>query len=310
MNPRLKPFAAAAVAGLLGTALLLTSQSHRLPKLGNAVVQADLGAAPDFSENTHSISATGYLEPEDRIRILAPPTQLGEVMPTVKKINVAEGQLVEKGQVMAIFDTVDRISGQRQVLTSRISSIRKQIALLDSETSRYRGLAEADVFPKSDLENKELQLLKLKSEFNQLLSEMKLNTTELSYSRLISPIRGRVLKIYTRPGERTLPQGVMEVGATGKMTAVAQINESKASQLRIGKPAWVRSENGSFAGTLSGSISHIAPRIGERKQLTNNPRADSDFEARTIDVIVKISPKDVLRVENLTGAKVIVTLSK
>jgi hypothetical protein len=47
--------------------------------------------------------------------------------------------------------------------------------------------------------------------------------------------------------------------------------------------------------------------VGARKNLSINPKAESDTETRTIDVEIKINPEYNDTVSNLTGTKIIAT---
>lgn len=256
------------------------------------------------------VSALGYLEPAGDVRVLAAPIQGVDGSPRLKSLNVEEGQVVRQSQLLAIFDTIDRIISQQNTVTAKIASIKTQLAVLESETNRYRVLSREGVVAEADLESRELRLLQLKADLKQATAELDQLHTEENYSNLYAPISGTILKINARVGERPGQKGVMEIGANQHMEAIAQVNEDDIGFIHLGQKVSLSSENGSFSQKLIGTVVRIAQKVSERKRLTVNPSADSDTEARTIDVRIAISPGDMDAVRNLTGVKIMATFSK
>ncbi len=256
------------------------------------------------------VSALGYLEPAGDVRVLAAPIQGVDGSPRLKTLNVEEGQVVRQSQLLATFDTIDRIISQQNTVAAKIASIKTQLAVLESETNRYRVLSREGVVAEADLESRELRLLQLKADLKQATAELSQLHTEERYSNLYAPMSGTVLKINARVGERPGQKGVMEIGANQHMEAIAQVNEDDIGFIRLGQKVSITSENGSFPQKLVGTVVRIAQKVSERKRLTVNPAADSDTEARTIDVRIAIGPGDMNAVRNLTGVKIMATFSK
>jgi HlyD family secretion protein len=94
------------------------------------------------------------------------------------------------------------------------------------------------------------------------------------------------------------------------MAAIIQVNEQDIRFIRLRQPVSLRSENNSFGDRLRGVVTHITPKVGLRRQLSDNPKADTDSEARTIDVEVQIDPDQIPLIAHLTGAKVIAQFPK
>ena len=259
---------------------------------------------------TSYVSALGYLEPAGDVRVLAAPIQGVDGSPRIKSLNVEEGQVVRQSQLLAIFDTIDRIISQQNTVAAKISSIKAQLAVLGSETNRYRVLSRNGVVAEADLESRELRLLQLQADLKQAKAELNQFQTEQRYSNLYAPIGGTVLKINARVGERPGQKGVMEIGANQQMEAVAQVNEDDIGSIRIGQKVDIVSENGSFSQKLLGRVIRVAPKVSVRKRLTVDPASDSDAEARTIDVRIAILPDYIDVVRNLTGIKIMASFYK
>ena len=303
MNHRIRLLVSIIVLVLLaGTLIRLVSSVDRNPP----APKVQRSKASKVAKAAY-VSALGYLEPAGDVRILAAPIQGVDGSPRIKTLDVEEGQIVAQSQLLATFDTVDRILSQQNTIDVRILSIKSQLAVLESETSRYRALTREGVFSKADLELRELKLLQLKGELKQAKAELGQLQTEESYGKLYSPIGGTVLKINSRVGERPGRQGVMEIGANQHMEAIAQVNEDDISFVRLGQKVSISSENGSFSQKLAGRVVRIAPKVSWRKRLTVDPASDSDAEARTIDVRVAILPEYIDVVRNLSGVKIMAT---
>ena len=306
MGRLLKPIFILALALAAGMTLVkyLSANSQFKPKDSNSKVERSKTGDRD---TTAFVSALGHLEPASKVLDLAAPTQATDVQPRIASIEVQEGQNVRKGQVLAIFDTKERLTSEKQAILSHLSSVQGQVKMLEQETSRFRTLVRENAYPKSELEAKELKLMDLKSEAIRINSDLEMNQVNERISTLVSPISGRVLKIDARAGERPNPYGMIKVGETDNMTAIAQVDEQNIGKISLGQKVSIRSENRSFAGNIYGRVKYISLMVGARKNLSINPKAESDTETRTIDVEIKINPEYNDTVSNLTGTKIIAT---
>jgi len=253
------------------------------------------------------VSAFGYLEPSGDTRVLSAPIQSQDGGPRIKQLNVEEGQNITVSQLLATFDTIDRTESQRQTAKAKINHLGAQLSLLESETNRYRKLSSSGAIPASEVESRQLNFLKLKSELELARRDLQQIETELSYSKLYSPINGTVITIYARSGERAGLDGVLKVGTIDSMEAVAQVNEDDIKLIRVGQLVRITSQNGGFTQKINGKVIRITPGISTKKQLTLNPTADADTENRAVDVRIRISKEDSHIVRMLTGAKIIAT---
>jgi HlyD family secretion protein len=111
-----------------------------------------------------------------------------------------------------------------------------------------------------------------------------------------SPVDGQVLKIHAREGERVGADGIVEIGATGSMYAVAEVYETDVGRVRVGQRARVSSP--AFERALAGSVERIGLRIGRLDVLGTDPVADTD--ARVVEVEVRLDePEPAARLTNL-----------
>ena len=123
---------------------------------------------------------------------------------------------------------------------------------------------------------------------------------ELETAQIVSPIIGRVLKIHARVGERIGESGMMEIGDTDSMHAVAEVYERDVPRIKIGQRAKVKVQ--SLPGDLQGEVVRVGWRVGRRDVLDNDPLKDTD--ARVVEVRIKLDSASSDRVSGLCFARV------
>jgi HlyD family secretion protein len=125
------------------------------------------------------------------------------------------------------------------------------------------------------------------------------------------PVAGRILKINTRIGEQVNTiQGIVELGQTNQMYAIAEVYETEVYKVKAGQKATITSENGGFEGKLYGIVDHVGLQIKKKNVLDSDPAADKD--ARVVEVKIRIDPKDSKKVEALTNlqTRIVISLGK
>jgi HlyD family secretion protein len=130
---------------------------------------------------------------------------------------------------------------------------------------------------------------------------------ELAEAYVRAPNAGEILKVHSRAGESPSDKGIVEMGQTSRMVAVAEVYESDVRKLRVGQTASISSESGAFGQSLRGTVSYIGLQIGKQDVLNTDPAADSD--SRVIEVKVAIDPSDSNNVKGLTNSKVAVKIN-
>jgi HlyD family secretion protein len=130
---------------------------------------------------------------------------------------------------------------------------------------------------------------------------------ELAQAYVRAPVAGEILKIRTRAGETPSTNGIVEMGQTSQMVAVAEIYESDIAKVRVGQSAIVSSESGAFTQKVRGTVSSIGLQIGKKDVLSTDPAADTD--SRTVEVKVAIDPTDSQIIKSLTNSKVAVNIT-
>jgi len=129
---------------------------------------------------------------------------------------------------------------------------------------------------------------------------------DLDLAVVRSPQDGQVLKIHTRPGELVGNKGIISLGQTRQMVAVAEVYELDVSRVRVGQPATVTSKNNAFPDELHGKVMEVGLEINKKDVLNTDPAAQ--FDARVVEVKVRLDAESSRKVAGLTNLSVQVAI--
>jgi len=264
---------------------------------------APVPPAPVVQPRIESVSALGRLEPAGDVRKLAAPMGSMGGSPRISGLSVQEGDRVKRGQILATFDNRPGLLADLAAINARIGTLDRSIAMQRREVSRYREASREGAASMVLLEEKQDELVTFEGQRRQALAEKRGIEVDLKDSQLRSPIDGTVLRVYARPGERPGSDGILSVGASDRMEAIAEVYESDIGRIRLGQSASLISENGGFSGKLKAEVLRISPQIRQRDVLSTDPTGEAD--ARIVEVRLALDPADAKRVQQLSGLKVI-----
>jgi len=259
--------------------------------------------ASDSIPSITAVAALGQLSPSGEIRQLAAPiTQFGS-SPRIVEILVKEGDFVNKGDILAIFENREKLIVDLERNEDLLKTINDEIALKKDQIKRYELALSKDAYSFVQLSQRKDELLKLQKQKINLIGDKKNIEIDLFNSKLRSPINGFILEINTRVGERPKTEGIMDIGSSQEMEALIEVYESDIDRVFISQNVELISENGGFKETLKGKVIRISPQVKQRKVLSTDPTGDAD--SRIIEVLVKLDKESIDLVQNYAGMKVI-----
>ena len=100
------------------------------------------------------------------------------------------------------------------------------------------------------------------------------------------------------------PSGIVDLGRTDKMYAVAEVYETDILHVRTGQRATIKSP--ALNQTLTGTVEYIGRRVGKLDLLSTDPTARTD--ARVVEVKVRLD--DSKAVAGLTNLQVTVEIER
>ncbi|MFM2314535.1 MAG: hypothetical protein RLZZ04_3811 [Cyanobacteriota bacterium] len=183
-----------------------------------------------------------------------------------------------------------QLDNTQQTLTQEITQERENLALLQEIRPVDVRVAEIEV------EKAIIAVDKIKA--------------DLEDTKVKVPISGQILRINTRVGEQVnTEQGIVELGRTNEMYAIAEVYETDIGRVSIGQPATVSSEYGGFTGKLKGTVEHLGLQVGEKQLVESTEDPTQDENSRIVEVKVRINPEDSKKVAGLTNMKVRVEIN-
>lgn len=128
---------------------------------------------------------------------------------------------------------------------------------------------------------------------------------ELEAAYVRAPQAGRILRIHTHAGEAVNPAGIVELGQTNQMYAVAEIYEGDIAKVRKGQVVKITADT--FPETLNGTVEQIGWTIAKQDILNTDPTAATD--ARVVEVKIRLDQAASQRVAQLTNLQVNVEIA-
>jgi HlyD family secretion protein len=257
------------------------------------------------------VAALGRLEPENGIiRVSASSTPEAILGAILVELHVAEGDDVEKGQLLAVTDTaavMEALAKEtkasldfavREVDTAqsraREACVRADVAAREAE--RRARLHEQGVAGEEEAESARGEADARKAscasastavrsaETNVEVAQARLGRVhaELQRSYVKAPFDGRVLDITVHPGELIGERGILELGRVQRMYAIAEVYETDIRHVRVGQRATVSSP--ALEQDLAGTVKSIRQKVEKQDEIGTDPAARKD--ARIIEVAI------------------------
>jgi HlyD family secretion protein len=258
------------VAGLAGLVLgaygaarveLPAFSSHR--ELDSASSLPGVGATAP----ARRVAALGRIQPKDGLIRVA-----GPALPVVvvKKLLVEKGDRVRAGDPLAVLDG-------EATRRAELERARAELANAESDMNRNRQLRAENVVSESKSETISTRLAMARA-------NVRAAEAELERTLVRAPIDGQVIDVYARDGMRVPPEGIVALGRTDQMYAVAEVFETDVTRVRLGQRASVSSP--ALAEPLHGTVDRIGMRVGKLDALGADPAARTD--ARVVEVEIRL----------------------
>ena len=193
---------------------------------------------------------------------------------------------------------------ERTERTTRQQIKEAKAALERIETTGQQQINEARSTLNKVAEVRPVDVQAAQAEVNSAIASVKKAQAELALAYVRSPREGQVLKIHTWDGEIVGNNGIVELGQTNQMIAVAEVYETDVKRLKIGQKAIITS--GAFAGEAIGRVKEIGLQIYKNNVLNTDPTAATD--ARIVEVKIQLDPASSPKVQAFTNLEVTVAI--
>jgi HlyD family secretion protein len=163
------------------------------------------------------------------------------------------------------FEEAKRSLNQRQAqLVAKINEAEATVAQV------------AEVRP-TDIQNAEAQV-------QVAVANLQKAKAELDKSVVRSPAEGQVLTVHADPGEVIGSNGILDLGRTNQMYAVAEVDENLINRVKVGQKAKVTGY--AFPGEISGVVDFVGLQVRKNDVLNIDPVDRTD--TRVVEVKVRL----------------------
>jgi len=260
------------------------------------------------------VAARGRLKPKNGVLRVAGPSDFVTV---VARLMIEEGDHVEPGQAIAEMDTLQARTARVGRIQAQITAQQASIVRFEAEArnaraqfDRFLGLSKQGIVSASEgewwttqVDVADARVQQARAELASARADLRSAQAERDMAVVRAPIRGQVLKINARPGEKIGPDGLAELATTHAMYAVAEVYETDITRVKVGQRARVRSP--ALPRDLEGTVERVGLKVGKLDALGTDPAAKTD--ARVVEVEIRLD--DSAAVSGLTNLEVEVLIS-
>ena len=207
-------------------------------------------------------------------------------------------------------DTADKQLQEAQANYAKVvQTLNEQIKETQAEFRQQQGsllqeieAATAELERIKDIRFVDIDVIQ--AEVEQAQASLASAKAQLEETYIKSPQPGQVLTILTHPGEAISGEGIVRIGNTNSMYAIAEVHESDISKIKLGQQATIASH--SLSQDLQGIVEQIGLEIQRQEVVNSDPAANID--AKVVEVEIKLDESSSRRVTSLTNLLVTVTI--
>lgn len=198
----------------------------------------------------------------------------------------------ERDQKQLLLQTAQRSLQEAQAVANRLQAV--QSPELVSARARLNQIAEV----------RPVDVKVAQANINQTRASVKQAQARLAQAYIKAPQSGVVLDIYTHPGEVIGTDGILELGQTQQMYAVAEVYQSDVRKIKMGQSVKVNSE--ALPQSLTGTVDRISTKV--RRQTIINTDPSENIDGRVVEVYVKLDNASSQQAAQFTNLQVNVTV--
>lgn len=200
----------------------------------------------------------------------------------------------ERDQRQLTLDTAQIAVQEGQITLERIR------AVIPEELARARATLDQIAQVRS------VDIRASQAEVNRAIAARNQAQATLDQASVRSSVDGEVLYIHTRSGEVVSTDGIVEIGQTQQMQAIAEVYQSDISKIKIGQRVRVTSD--SIPGELVGTVERIGSQV--RRQTIVNTDPSSNIDARVVEVRATLDHASSQKAAKFTNLQVQVVIEQ
>jgi HlyD family secretion protein len=187
---------------------------------------------PPESGYSNSVAGIGVVEPKSEM--IAIGTEISGV---VREVQVAVGQLVERGDALFTLDTRD-IDAQIATLEAGLATARIQAKDAAAQYALITSVTDKRAVSKDDVNRRYFARAAAEAQVKEISAKIAQAKTTRERLTVHAPIDGKILQLEVRPGEYasagTLATPLIRMGDVSTLHVRVEIDEENASQVVAG----------------------------------------------------------------------------
>lgn len=216
---------------------------------------------------------------------------------------------VECGRYQQLYQDGAISASERDGICLKADTFREQLNETKATRSRTittlsKRLIEAEATLNQIAEVRPVDVAIAQAQLEEAIAAVKQAQANLDLAYVRSPREAQVLKIHTFPGEIIGAKGIVELGNTNQMYAIAEVYETDISKVRVGQRAKITSQG--FSPELWGTVEEVGLQIGKKDVLGTDPAAEVD--SRVVEVKIRLDSVSSKQVAGLTNLQVNVNI--
>lgn len=188
--------------------------------------------------------------------------------------------------------------------TARKNLQEAQASLNRTRSTSVQQLNEARATLDKIAEVRSVDVKAAKAEVDEAIASLNQAKANLEDAYVRATQDGKVLYIHTRPGEVVSSDGIIEIGQTRQMYAVAEVYQSDITKVRQGQRVRVTSD--SLPGELQGTVDWIGSKVLRQNVVNTDP--SQNIDARVIEVHVRLNEASSQKAAKFTNLQVKVVI--
>lgn len=203
-------------------------------------------------------------------------------------------------------DTTRQAQVEAQAILNRTNSTtdtqlqeaRAELARLESTGQAQVAAARSTLEEVAEVRPVDIQLAQ--AELTAAKAALVQAQNNLAKATITAPRDGQVLKVHTQPGEQMSSDGIVALGQTQQMLAVAEVYQSDIARVQLGQTATVRGQ--AFEGELQGQVLEIGRQISQQNVFSGQP--GENLDRRVVEVKIALDADASEQVAGLSNLQV------
>ncbi|MGC1528143.1 MAG: ABC exporter membrane fusion protein [Phormidesmis sp.] len=198
----------------------------------------------------------------------------------------------------------DRDARRLTLTTTEQRLAEAQATLSRIETTTQQQISQAKATLNRIEEVRPVDLSEATAQVQSAIASVAEAQASLEQTYVKSPSAGQILEIHTRPGETVSSEGIVTLGQTQQMMAIAEVYQNDIAKVQLGQSVEITTPV--LAETLAGTVERIGLQVDRQQVVNEDPAANID--AKIVEVTIRLDKASGERVAGLSNLQVTATI--